>query len=85
MEEGGAVFWEIAFWVDPEVGQEFSLFLTEAPSVLSTYGEWNQEERNSISNYQADFSTENGLQPGETNQNMKACKKVTYTVNKDLI
>jgi hypothetical protein len=39
MEEGGAVFWEIAFWVDPEVGQEFSLFLTEAPSVLSTYGE----------------------------------------------
>ena len=38
MEEGGAVFWEMALWVDPEDGQEF-LFLTEAPSVLSTFGE----------------------------------------------
>lgn len=31
-------FREVVFWVDPEDGQEF-LVLTEAPSVLSTFGE----------------------------------------------
>ena len=66
----------------PEDGQQCSLFLTEAPSVLSTFGEWNREEWNSISNYQA---LKMVCSLGKQIRIWKHVSKVTYTVNKDLI